>query len=90
MKILYILGALMFIGIFMIFICSLKVLNEMSVVQRTTFRRPLGLRPQKPQPTTVKPSTMPFVVGTYLGLTFFVVGAVGSIIVLVQVSMRRF
>ena len=90
MKILYILGALMFIGIFLIFVCSLKVLNEMNVVNRTTYRRPFPVRPQNPTTPTVKPTMLPYVIGTYLGLTFFVVGAIGSVVAVVQVTMRRF
>jgi hypothetical protein len=94
MKIVYILATLMFLGIFIVLVCSLKILNDMNSSQRvypgsTAWR--FRQQPQRQQQKTpVKPSTLPYVIGTYLGLTFFVVGGIGSIIAVFQVGMRRF
>ena len=92
MKILYILGTLMFLGIFMILICSLKVLNDMNTPQQRTLPGTGPWSPQgKPQQKTqVRPGALPYVIGTYLGMAFFVVGALGSIVAVFQVGMRRF
>jgi len=84
-KLLYILGTLMFLGIFMIFICSAKVLNDLNTSPQIRINR-MRHRPIEP---SVKPRTQVYVIGTYLGLTFFVVGGIGSILALYQ-SMRRF
>ena len=75
MKALYVLATLMLIGIFLIFVCSAKVLND------------LKTSPDQ-QITRIQPRTQGYVIGTYLGLTFFAVGAVGSIFALFQ-AMRR-
>jgi hypothetical protein len=88
MKVLYILAALMLIGIMLLVVCSMKVLTDLKA---TTTPTRLGRTPRyrpvaKP---VIKPKTQVYVIGTYLGLTFFIVGAAGSILALFQ-SMRRF
>jgi hypothetical protein len=86
-KLLYILAALMLIGIVLIFLCSAKVLSDLNATPSNRFSRlPRHRQPAKP---VVKPRTQVYVIGTYLGLTFFVVGAGGSIVALFQ-AMRRF
>ena len=87
MKILYILAALMMIGILLLFVCSMKVLSDLKATTPTRVLRTSRYREvAKP---VVKPKTQIYVIGTYLGLTFFIVGAGGSILALFQ-SMRRF
>ena len=75
----------MFVGILIIFFCSAKVLNDLNTSPQIRINRMRG-RPVQP---SVQPRTQVYVIGTYLGLTFFVVGGVGSILALFQ-SMRRF
>ncbi|MGH9857762.1 MAG: hypothetical protein ACRD4B_07960 [Acidobacteriota bacterium] len=87
MKILYILAALMLIGIVLLFVCSVKVLTDLKATTPSRFPRTTRYR-QISKPA-VKPKTQVYVIGTYLGLTFFIVGAAGSIVALFQ-SMRRF
>ncbi|MCI0413935.1 hypothetical protein L0222_14180 [bacterium] len=87
MKILYILAVLMLIGIVLIFLCSMKVLNDLSAVSNPR-RSPRVPRFRQQQEPAVKPKTQIYVIGTYLGLTFFIVGGAGSILVLFQ-AMRR-
>jgi hypothetical protein len=87
MKILYILAALMLIGIILLFVCSVKVLTDLKTTTPTRYPRTTRYR-QISKPV-VKPKTQIYVIGTYLGLTFFIVGAAGSIVALFQ-SMRRF
>lgn len=81
MKAVYLLATLMLVGIFLIFICSAKVLNDLSTTGISRLQDPTV------QPS-VQPRTQAYVIGTYLGLTFFAVGAVGSIFALFQ-AMRR-
>jgi len=84
-KIVYILAVLMLIGIFLIFVCSMKVLTDLNSSKKVSrFQR----TPRSTQQPVVKPKTQIYVIGTYLGLTFFVVGGIGSIIALFQ-AMRR-
>ena len=87
MRVLYILAVLMLIGIVLIFVCSMKVLGDLKATTdvRRSPRIPRFRQQQKP---VVKPKTQVYVLGTYLGLTFFIVGGVGSIIALFQ-AMRR-
>ena len=84
-KVLYVLAALMLIGIFLIFVCSAKVLNDLNSLPEVQINRMLGRRGQP----AVQPGTQVYIIGSYLGLTFFVVGGIGSIVALFQ-SMRRF
>jgi hypothetical protein len=84
-KLLYILATLMFLGIFIIFFCSAKVLNDFNTSPQIRINRMRG-RPVQP---SMQPRTQVYVIGTYIGLTFFVVGGIGSILALFQ-SMRRF
>jgi hypothetical protein len=84
-KLLYLLATLMFLGIFIIFICSAKVLNDLNTSPQIRINRMRG----RPIERSMQPKTQVYVVGTYLGLTFFVVGGIGSILALFQ-SMRRF
>jgi len=84
-KVLYVLAALMLLGIFLIFVCSAKVLNDLNSSPAVRINRMRG-RAVKP---VVQPSTQVYVIGSYLGMTFFVVGGIGSIVALFQ-SMRRF
>ena len=86
MKVLYILAALMLIGIFLLFICSMKVLTDLRGAP--TRRFPQTQRFKQVAKPVVKPKTQVYVIGTYLGLTFFLVGAGGSILALFQ-AMRR-
>ena len=86
MKVLYILAALMLIGIFLLFICSMKVLTDLRGTP--TRRFPHSQRFKQVAKPDVKPKTQVYVIGTYLGLTFFLVGAGGSILALFQ-AMRR-
>ena len=88
MKVLYILAALMLIGIFLIFVCSMKVLTDLRA-NTPGSRLPQNRRFKQVQKPVVQPKTQVYVIGTYIGLTFFVVGAAGSILALFQ-SMRRF
>lgn len=86
-KVLYILAVLMLIGIVLIFVCSMKVLSDLKVTTPTRILRiPRHRQPVNP---IVKPKTQVYVIGTYLGLTFFIVGAGGSILALFQ-AMRRY
>ena len=87
MKVMYILGALMMTGILLIMFCSVRVLNDMNMPNRLRMR-PGGMNPRVKQPA-VRPSTQPYVIGTYLGVTFFIVGAIGSMIAVVQVLRRE-
>jgi hypothetical protein len=87
MKVLYILAALMLIGIILLVVCSMKVLTDLKATTPTRILRSTRFR-QVNKPV-VKPKTQVYVIGTYLGLTFFIVGAGGSILALFQ-SMRRF
>ena len=87
MKVLYILAALMMIGIILLFVCSMKVLSDLKATTPTRVLRTYRYR-ENAKPV-VKPKTQVYVIGTYLGLTFFIVGAGGSILALFQ-SMRRF
>jgi hypothetical protein len=81
MKILYILAALMLIGIFLMFVSSFKVLDTLEAQKKMTRFRSKHV--------VVSPITKGYVVAGYLGITFFVVGAFGSIFVLFQVMNRR-
>jgi len=82
-KLLYLLALLMLVGILLIFICSAKVLNELNNPELKFNRLPH----QDVEPTA-QPRTQMYVIGTYLGLTFFFVGGIGSIFALFQ-AMRR-
>jgi hypothetical protein len=75
----------MFLGVFLIFICSGKVLNDLNSSPQIRINR---MR-HRPIQKSIQPRTQVYVIGTYIGLTFFVVGGVGSILALFQ-SMRRF
>ena len=88
MRVLYILAALMLIGIVLIFLCSAKVLTDLNATTPRRFSRVPRYRTTPKQPV-MKPKTQVYVIGTYLGLTFFIVGAGGSIVALFQ-AMRRF
>lgn len=77
----------MLIGIVLIFLCSVKVLNDLNAVTNSR-RSPRIPRLRQQQKPVVKPKTQIYVIGTYLGLTFFLVGGVGSILALFQ-AMRR-
>jgi hypothetical protein len=82
-KLLYLLAILMVLGIFLIFICSAKVLNELNNPElRFNRMHHIDVQP------AVEPRTQMYVIGTYLGLTFFFVGGIGSIFALFQ-AMRR-
>ena len=83
MKLLYLLALLMLVGILLIFICSAKVLNELNNPELK-----LNRLPSQDVGPTVQPQTQMYVIGTYLGLTFFFVGGIGSIFALFQ-AMRR-
>jgi len=82
-KVLYLLAAIMLIGVLLIFICSAKVLNDLNSPQMRIDR----LR-HRDISQSVQPRTQMYVIGTYLGLTFFVVGGIGSILALFQ-AMKR-
>jgi hypothetical protein len=77
----------MLVGIVLIFVCSVKVLNDLKSVTDVK-RSPRIPRFRQQQKPVVKPNTQVYVIGTYLGLTFFIVGGVGSMIALFQ-AMRR-
>jgi hypothetical protein len=66
----------------------MKVLTDLKAATTPTRlgRTPRYRQVAKP---VIKPKTQVYVIGTYLGLTFFIVGAAGSILALFQ-SMRRF
>jgi ABC-type glycerol-3-phosphate transport system permease component len=87
-KIVYLLAVLMLLGVFLIFVCSMKVLNELNSASTSPrfSRRPAHRSVQDP---TAKTKRQMYVIGTYIGLTFFVVGGAGSILALFQ-AMRRF
>jgi hypothetical protein len=80
-----VLAALMLIGIILIFVCSAKVLNDLNTSPEIRINR---MRGRQIQPY-VQPRTQVYVIGSYLGFTFFFAGGIGSIIALFQ-SMRRF
>ena len=81
MKILYILATLMLIGIFLMFVSSFKVLDTLEAHKKMSRFRS--------KTVTVSPLTKAYVLAGYVGMTFFVVGAFGSIFVLFQVMNRR-
>jgi hypothetical protein len=80
MKIMYVLGALMLIGALLMIISSFKAMEMMQVAKASGIARnaPLNI------------GLHSYVIAGYLGVTFFVVGALGSIIVLFQLFNRRF
>ena len=82
MKILYILAVLMLIGIFLMFVSSFKVLDTMQANKLSRFTRMKA-------PVAVSPLTRAYVVAGYLGMTLFVVGALGSVFVLFQIMRGR-
>jgi len=82
MKIVYLLAALMLIGIILMSVASYKVFSSMQPQGAGIHR--------KSAPVSLDPQSGMYVVVSYLGLTLFVVGAIGSIFALFQVMNRRF
>ena len=80
MKVVYILAAMMLIGIILIMVSSYKVFSAMQTYP--------GIH--KKAPVVMDPQGRSYVVMSYLGLTLFVVGAIGSIFALFQIMTRRF
>lgn len=75
MKILYIMAAVMLIGALMMIVASHQILS--------------GIEVSKEKQVVLRPDLKPYVAVSYLGITLFVVGAVGSLIVLLKSINRR-
>jgi len=80
MKILYVLAALILIGAMLMFFSTFKL---MDVVQAAKIAK----LTHRPNPTLTAVHQY-YVLAGYLGMTFFAVGTVGAVIVLIQL-MRR-
>ena len=82
MKIMYILGALMLIGAMLMFVSAVKAMDAFQTVKMARV-----LHRSAP---IVTPATQYYLMAGYLGLAFFVVGAVGALIAVIQLFNRRF
>ena len=89
MKLLYILSAMVIIGILLISISSFKVFSVVQQKNSAFSKRYPGVH-RKAQPVPVDPETRMYVGLSYIGITLFVVGSLGAIIVLFQNINRRF
>jgi len=89
MRLLYILSAMVIIGILLISISSFKVFSAVQQKNSAISKRYPGVH-RKVQPTAVDPQTRMYVGISYLGITLFVVGSLGAIVVLFQNINRRF
>jgi len=81
-KPLYVLGAMMLIGVLLIGVSSFKLFS--------TYERFHGAKMTKSQARVVKVQLQPYVIAGYLGITFFVVGSAGSLVALLLTVNRRF
>jgi hypothetical protein len=79
MKVLYILVALMLVGAFLMFVSSYQIFSKMQEVK-------LGFT----DALEAKAILRPYVVASYLGLTFFIVGGLGALIMIITTFGRRF
>ena len=82
MKPLYLLGAMMLIGVLLIGVSSFKLFNQYEVIQRAHL--------SKSQAQALKLQLQPYVMAGYLGMTLFVVGGAGSLVALLLTINRRF
>lgn len=79
MKVLYILVGLMLLGAFLMFVSSYQIFNKMNEVK-------LGYM----DALEAKALLRPYVGASYLGLTCFIVGGLGSLILVITTFGRRF
>jgi hypothetical protein len=79
MKVLYILVALMLIGAFVMFISSYQIFTKMQEVK-------LGYT----DALEAKALLRPYVFASYLGLTGFIVGGLGALVMIITTFGRRF
>jgi hypothetical protein len=86
-KLLYILMVLMLAGCVLMVFSAFKVLDEMNAAKAM---KPYKARYHKTQPTVADPKMQSYVIAGYLGFTFFVVGTVGSVVLLAQAFNRGF
>lgn len=82
MKPLYILGALMLIGVLLIGISSFKLFSKYDSFH--------GAKLNKYEAQALKVQLQPYVIAGYLGMTLFVVGGAGSVVALLLTVNRRF
>ena len=87
MKLLYLLAAVMFAGLVMMSVSSYKV---MSVVKESTPASQAPPAPGHSQPDAVNSYVLPYVTLSYVGLTCFIVGAVGAIFAAFKAMTHRF
>lgn len=90
MKVLYILSAMIIIGILLISVSSFKVFSAVQQKQSTVSKRFPGARPRVQPLQPVDPQTRMYVGMSYLGMTLFIIGSLGAIVVLFQQFNRRF
>lgn len=87
MKSLYLLAAIMFAGLLMMTVSSYKVVSL--VKANAAESSPAAGQGKAPAPAT-NPNILPYVTLSYLGLTLFIVGAVGAIIAAFRAMTHRF
>lgn len=87
MKSLYLLAAIMFTGLLMMTVSSYKVISV--VKDSPEAASPAGAHGKSPAPA-VNPDVLPYVTLSYVGLTLFLVGAVGAIIAAFRAMTNRF
>jgi len=78
----YVLGAIMLIGILLIGISSFKLFSK--------YDRLNGATLTKSEAQILKVQLQPYVIAGYLGMTLFVVGGAGSLVALLLTVNRRF
>ena len=86
MKLLYILAAVMFAGLIMMTVSSYKVMSVVKENPPVSSSPVHGSTPAAP----VNPDVLPYVTLSYLGLAFFLIGAVGAIFAAFKAMTHRF
>lgn len=77
MKVLYIMAALMLVGLLIMVVASQKVLSGVEISKEDNH-------------ATLAPELRPYIGISYMGVGLFVVGAVGAVIFLLKTINRRF
>lgn len=89
MRLLYVLTAAMFLGLFLMGVSSYKVLDTAREQQEYgSAQSNNGMKTQRP--TIPRSEVLPYLSAGYIGLTLFVFGGVGALFVLFKQMTRRF
>ena len=90
MKLLYILAAIMFAGILLMTVASLKVFSTVKATEQAN--RFKHRNPNRPKVSQVEkhPEVLPYVTMSYLGLVLFLCGGVGAMFAAFKAMTQRF